>query len=56
MAVLFSPAAGYTSMTDLPQDSHILQNDIISIGGTYRLRGEIDDEFDVKKYGTGTHG
>ena len=41
-------------MADETIDSHIIQNDIISIGGTYRLRGEIQDEFNVKKYGTGT--
>ena len=54
LVLLLCPATGYTSMTDETQGSHILQNDIISIGGTYRLRGEIDDEFNVRKYGTGT--
>jgi len=54
LVFLFSPASGYSNMTDETKDSHILQSDVISIGGTYRLRGEIDDEFNVKKYGTGT--
>jgi hypothetical protein len=54
MALFSCPATGCTSMTEETQDSHIVQNDVISIGGTYRLRGEIDDEFNVKKYGTGT--
>jgi len=54
IALLFCPASGYCTVADETKYSHILQNDIISIGGTYRLRGEIDDEFNVKKYGTGT--
>jgi len=54
IALLFSPAPGYSTVDDETKDSHIIQNDTISIGGTYRLRGEIDDEFNVKKYGTGT--
>lgn len=36
------------------KESYIFQNETIGIGGTYRLRGEINDEFNVKKYGTGT--
>lgn len=35
------------------KENYIFQNETIGIGGTYRLRGEIDDEFNVKKYGTG---
>jgi hypothetical protein len=54
MVLLFSASSGYSTVDDETKYSHIIQNDIISIGGTYRLRGEIQDEFNVKKYGTGT--
>ncbi len=33
---------------------HIIQKDYLSIGGIYRLRGEVQDEFNVKRYSTGT--
>jgi hypothetical protein len=48
VVLLFCPASGYSTADDETKDSHIIQNDVISIGGTYRLRGEIDDEFNVK--------
>ena len=54
MALLFSPASGYSTMAEETKDSHFLQNDIVSIGGTYRLRGEVQDGYNVKTYGTGT--
>lgn len=54
MALLFSPALGYVAMADEIEDSHVIQNNVVSIGGTYRLRGEIQDEFNIKNYGTGT--
>jgi len=54
IALLFCPASGYGTVADETKYSHIIENDVISIGGTYRLRGEIDDEFNVKEYGTGT--
>lgn len=53
MVLLFLPASGYGDMDDNKNFSQILR-DIISIGGTYRLRGEIDDKFNIKKYVTGT--
>jgi hypothetical protein len=53
MVLLFSASSGYSTVDDETKYSHIIQNDIISIGGTYRLRGEIQDEFNVRTYGTG---
>jgi hypothetical protein len=53
LTLFVSPVSGYGAITDRAYNNHIWQSDFISIGGTYRLRGEIDDEFNVKKYGTG---
>jgi len=54
MVLLFCLALIYSALADDTKEKHIFHNDTISIGGTYRLRGEIDDKFTVKKYGTGT--
>ena len=48
------PYSGYSAMADETKFTHFIESDVISIGGTYRLRGEVYDEFTVKKYGTCT--
>ncbi|MEM4721083.1 MAG: alginate export family protein [Candidatus Methanomethylicaceae archaeon] len=53
MAVFFLPISGFSAIADEAKEKRLIQNNTVSIGGTYRLRGEIADEFNVKKYGTG---
>jgi len=50
MALLFCTFLEHSALADETKEKHIIQNDTISIGGTYRLCGEIDDEFNVKQY------
>lgn len=40
------------SSTEETNFKHIIKNDLFTISGTYRLRGEITDNFNISSYGT----
>lgn len=54
MVLLFSRESAYCTVDEEVEFKHIIQNDYLSIGGIYRLRGEVQDEFNVRRYSTGT--
>lgn len=43
----------YQCFAEETEFKHLIENDLLTIGGTYRLRGEITDNFNISNYGTG---
>jgi len=47
-------AFAWTGVPDDSANTQLEKTKFFSISGTYRLRGEVQDEFDIRAYGTGT--
>jgi len=61
LALILFVQSAFGGTEELPKSDAPAWKDIsigeyhLSIGGTYRLRYEFQDEYDIKKYGTGDH-
>ena len=54
LAIACSTAFLWGGVSGDPNNEQSEKTKLLSIGGTYRLRGEVQDGFNIKTYGTGT--
>jgi hypothetical protein len=52
LAFLFSMFCFFQCFAEETEFKHLVENDWLTIGGTYRVRGEMTDNFNVSYYGT----
>lgn len=55
LIILYCPLTGYSTFDEDKEFRHLIQNNFLTIGGIYRIRCEVQDEFNVNKYSTGTN-
>lgn len=55
VAIVCLTAFVWAGVTDESDSAQPEKTKLLSIGGTYRLRGEFLDGFNIRTYGTGTH-
>jgi hypothetical protein len=55
LIIICCPSTGYSTFDEDKEFRHVIQNNFLTIGGIYRIRCEVQDEFNLNKYSTGTN-